>query len=208
MEGVRVVKQSVFDISARMFDASGSQEMDAIKLQKLMYYTFGWYGRLTGQALFGQSFYAMQHGPVVGELLTLHSGQTSVSRDLIESGRGALEDAPIESDSYLEQVIESVWGFYGSMNPWDLVASTHSETPWLSAWEQRADGSRRADLDQADIIEYFVHRTDIDPKLEHLMPPPQISMFGAEDVAILEDFPTDAGVVARKRFAALGVLSA
>lgn len=202
------MQQSVFDMSARLFCISGRKEISAIKLQKLMYYAYGWYGRLTGKPLFEQHFYAMRYGPVVGELLTLHSAQKTISPDLIEVGRSALEDVPLETDVYIEQLLSAVWEYYGDIDPWKLVEMTHKESPWMNAWSARLEDTRRAVLDGQDIIEFFLYRSDIDSGFAALLPPAQVTPITVEDMHVLESFDATAGEHARDIFVQRGLIAA
>ena len=201
------MQQSVFDISARLFLLSGRKEISAIKLQKLMYYAYGWYGRLTGKPLFQQHFYAMQYGPVVGELLTLHSAQKTISPTLIESGRLALEDTPLEQDAYLDQLLVAVCEYYGDIDQWKLVDMTHKEEPWLHAWNTRPEDARRAVLEGCDIIKFFLYRSDIDPDFAAILPPAQITPITAEDADLLESFDHTVGERAHNIFVQRGLIA-
>ena len=74
--------RSVFDVSLDILKVSGQESLPTLTLQKLVFYTYGWYAHLTGSRLFEQSFYAMPKGPVVGELLTAHARRLDVDRDV------------------------------------------------------------------------------------------------------------------------------
>ena len=102
--------RSVFDVSLDILKVSGQESLPTLTLQKLVFYTYGWYAHLTGSRLFEQSFYAMSKGPVVGELLTAHACRLDVDRDVLEMGRELLEDEPQPEDPYYIQIIEAVWG--------------------------------------------------------------------------------------------------
>ncbi|WP_215523461.1 Panacea domain-containing protein [Varibaculum prostatecancerukia] len=201
------MQRSVFDVAARLFRVSGRGEISAIKLEKLMYYIYGWYGRLTGEPLFRQQFYAMTYGPVVGDLLSLHSEQEVVSLELIEQVCATFEDAPLEDDFYLDQVVEAVWEYYGEIDQWDLVEMTHQEDPWIKAWEGREEGTRRSYLDSEDIIDFFLWRK-MPPELFYLLPPPQIMPITAKGAEILETLGAEQGEKAREIFAQCGLVEA
>lgn len=201
------MQRSVFDVAARLFRVSGREKISAIKLEKLMYYIYGWYGRLTGEPLFRQQFYAMDYGPVVGTLLSLHTGRKMVSLELIEQGSATFEDAPLEDDFYLDQVIDAVWEYYGAIDQWDLVDMTHREEPWIEAWEGREDCARRADLDSEDIIDFFLWRR-IPPELFYLLPLPQIMPITEKGAEILESLGADQGEKAREIVVQCGLVEA
>ena len=145
--------RSVFDVSLDILKVSGQESLPTLTLQKLVFYTYGWYAHLTGSRLFEQSFYAMPMGPVVGELLTAHARRLDVDRDVLELGRELLEDEPQPEDPYYVQIIEAVWGYYGQFSRWELVHMTHEEQVWRDAWDSRREGSRRAPLEATDIID-------------------------------------------------------
>ena len=201
------MQRSVFDVAARLFRVSGRGEISAIKLEKLMYYIYGWYGRLTGESLFGQQFYAMRYGPVVGTLLASHSEQEVVSLELIEQDRVTFEDVPLEDDFYLDQVIEAVWEYYGAIDQWELVSMTHRDEPWIKAWESREEGTRRAYLDSEDIIDFFLWRK-IPAQLFYLLPPPQIMPITEKGAKILENLGAEQGEKAREIFVQYGLVEA
>lgn len=133
--------RSVFDVSLDILKVSGQESLPTLTLQKLVFYTYGWYAHLTGSRLFEQSFYAMPMGPVVGELLTAHARRLDVDRDVLEMGRELLEDEPQPEDPYYIQIIEAVWGYYGQFSRWELVHMTHEEQVWRDAWDSRREGS-------------------------------------------------------------------
>ncbi|MFC5370398.1 Panacea domain-containing protein [Arcanobacterium bovis] len=158
--------------------------MPVIKLQKLVYYSFGWYGRLTGAELFGQTFYAMKHGPVVSELLSLHAGKKTITRDLIESASDDFEDTVKESDPYYEAVLEAVLATYGKLNQWDLRDETHKEKVWIDAWESRSE--ERAYIDRLDVVDYFLQRDDVPRDLAMRLPEPQVTFISEMEYERIE----------------------
>lgn len=198
---------SVFDVAARLFRISRAEVIPAVKLQKLMYYCFGWYGRLTGEKLFTQHFYAMEHGPVVGELLTLHKYRQEVDRDLVEQGRDIIKDTTEFADPYLDALLEAVWQTYGKIPRWDLVEMTHQEPPWCEAWSSRREGSKRADLDSDVIIDFYLKRCDIPRNLAVLLPDSCVSFITAEELQRVEAETETCAATARERFREAGLLN-
>lgn len=186
-------QRSVFAVAADIFRISGLEYIPSVKLQKLVYYVFGWYGRLTGEELFGQTFYAMKHGPVVSELLSSHAGKTRVTRDLMEVASDDFQDMPQKEDLYYEQVLRAVLGFYDQFDQWALRDLSHQETVWIDAWESRQ--GERGDLDRAEIIRYFLARKDVPESLIKLLPVPQVTYLSGLDAEGLEaihgEYPRD-----------------
>lgn len=175
---------TVFDIAADLIERSGGS-IETVKLQKLCFYAFGWYAHLTGEPLFGETFYAMPKGPVVGELLSAHAQEKSVDLELIKDQREAREDEPEELDSYKKAVLDSVWSTYGSASSWELVDLTHEEGVWEDAWKSRRPGTKRGDLSRDAVIDYFLERHPKDSEQLGL-PPALISRASADALASIE----------------------
>lgn len=175
---------TVFDVATELIERSGGS-IETVKLQKLCFYAFGWYAHLTGEALFGETFYAMARGPVVGELLSAHARQTSVDLAMIEDQREARDDEREELDAYKKAVIDAVWTAYGSASSWELVDLTHAEPVWDDAWKSRRPDTKRGDLSRDALIDYFLDRY---PKEgEHLdLPLAMISRVSDGELADIE----------------------
>lgn len=175
---------TVFDVAEDLIERSGGS-IESVKLQKLCFYAFGWYAHLTGEPLFGETFYAMQYGPVVGELLSAHAGQRQVDEAMMATQRDAREDEPEELDQYKRAVLDAVWAAYGDKQRFDLVGLTHEEPVWVDAWRSRGL-AKRGDLPREDLIGYFLERT---PKPEEKLDLPlaMISRASAAELAAIEE---------------------
>ncbi len=175
---------TVFDI-ARELITRGGGSLETLKLQKLTFYTFGWYAHLTGEQLFGEKFYAMRRGPVVGELLSAHAGQKTADITMIDAQREAREDLPEELDAYTSAVLDGVWRAYGQKDSWDLVDLTHQEAVWVDAWAARPEGSGRSTLGSQHVVEYFLTHAP-KPGEDLDLPPAMVSLVSAEDLEAVE----------------------
>lgn len=175
---------TVFDVATELIERSGGS-IETVKLQKLCFYAFGWYAHLTGEPLFGETFYAMEYGPVVGELLSAHAKHVRVDAGMIQDQRDAREDEREELDAYKKAVLDAVWEAYGSQKSFDLVELTHEESVWGDAWESRRPGTKRGDLPREGVIRYFLDRT---PKASEKLdlPPAMISRASAAGLAEIE----------------------
>ncbi|MDY5152615.1 Uncharacterized phage-associated protein [Actinobaculum suis] len=160
---------SVFDVSTQFVDRAGGK-IEATKLEKLCFYAFGWYAHLTGEPLFSERFYAMQHGPVVGDLLTAHAGLKEVDQDVLSSRFAPWETEREEPGGYIKKVIDCVWGTYGSLDAFDLAEYSHKEKVWQKSWKRRPKGSKRADLPHRDLISYFLAREPQSDEVPDLPP--------------------------------------
>lgn len=175
---------TVFDVATELIERSGGS-IETVKLQKLCFYAFGWYAHLTGEPLFGETFYAMPKGPVVGELLSAHAQQKTVDLEMIEDQRKAREDEREELDAYKKAVLDAVWAAYRSASSWQLVDLTHEEPVWDDAWKSRRPGTKRADLSHDAVIDYFLDRYPKDGEQLDL-PPAMISRASATALAVIE----------------------
>lgn len=175
---------TVFDIATEFIERSGGS-IESVKLQKLCFYAFGWYAHLTGEPLFGETFYAMQKGPVVSELLSAHAGCRRVDAAMMDMQREVRDDEREGLDSYRAAIIDSTWAAYGGMSSWDLVDLTHLESIWQDAWTARRDGTQRGDLAKRDVIEYFVTRVPKPEERLHL-PPAMVTRASVADLAKVE----------------------
>ena len=113
----------VDDVAAAFIARLGP--VDAMKLQKLLYYAQGWHLAITGQPLFTDSIEAWRDGPVVPVVYSGHRGRRKVSS--WPSGN----PAALDKDSV--QLLDLVCASYGELSGDDLSKLTHSEDPWLQA---------------------------------------------------------------------------
>ena len=157
---------SAFQVAREIVRRTDGQEVNSVALQKLCFFSFSWYAHLTGRRLYPEATWAMQRGPVIGELLTAHSGKPEVSVDLLDK----LIDTwmlPREiEDSYAIEVIDSVFdAYYKHFDPWTLEKISHLEPTWKSAWDRRK-GKRAAMPGDALQDYYLTHAPATDGVLE------------------------------------------
>lgn len=176
--------QSVFDIALAILHRSKSGGMSPLKLQKLCFYTFGWYAHLTGQRLFPEPIYAMQLGPVVGPLLSAHRGLQWFTEGELQEAR---QNAAIPSDPYMSDVIDAVWATYGAFSHGELIELTHEEKIWEEAWGSRQQGSARADIEQAELVRFFLSKTGADVSIYEHLPERHVSFVSASTMRRMED---------------------
>ena len=153
---------SIFDVAQFFVSQSASGSLPAPKLQKLCFYAFGWYGYQTGEALFDNAFYAMESGPLVGDLLTASACRATVDQKLLEEVHAAWEEETKEFDLYTSDILRAVWDRYCEMAPAELTRATQQEEPWIEAWQSRPHGAKRAELSSFEIINYFVTKKSPD----------------------------------------------
>lgn len=121
---------TVHDVAAAVLARVGPTE--AMKLQKLVYYSQAWHLALTDDALFDDDIQAWNRGPVVDALFQKHRGKRMVHR--WETGH------PGRITGTSEQVLALVCQVYGGLSGDELSEMTHQELPWRQARGTTPDG--------------------------------------------------------------------
>lgn len=113
----------VDDVARALVDRHGS--MEAMKLEKLVYYVQAWHVAVHGDPVFGEPIEAWRDGPVVDHLYQQHRQRRHVSS--WPSGDASCLTADAST------LVDVVLGVYGDLSGDDLSQLTHSEGPWVSA---------------------------------------------------------------------------
>lgn len=143
---------TAFDVAGAFLERAPRNSLPSIKLQKLSFYAFGWYARVTGGELFNERLCALERGPVVSELLDLHKNRVDFSFDDLAA---QVAVNPLD-DPYAVSVVDAVWAAYGPINKWLLVEMTHEEEPWTDAWDSAQRRSTRSvTMPKKDVVNYF-----------------------------------------------------
>jgi uncharacterized phage-associated protein len=114
---------TVDDVAAALLKQLGP--MDAMKLQKLLYYAQGWHLAITDRPLFTEQMQAWRDGPVVYSVFDQHRGRRHVSA--WPSG------SPQHLNTEARHLVALVCLSYGHLSGDELSRLTHSEEPWLVA---------------------------------------------------------------------------
>lgn len=176
---------SVFDIASDFVERAGG-EIQSVKLQKLCFYAFGWYAHLTGEKLFNEQFYAMEYGPVVGELLSAHAKKKVVTSDMIADQIDARTTVHEPIEPYVKTVLDAVWDTYGHVDGFKLAQYSHDEDIWAESWQRKPEGSKRGDLYSDGIVKYFLWRAPGADEGKEL-PPAKITVASQEALEQSED---------------------
>ena len=155
---------SIFDVASYLLAKEPQGAMSTVKLQKLCFYAYAWYAHQTGAQLYPEVIYAMRKGPVIGDLLTAHSGQKKVETSDLDLHYESWEMTPTEPAAYTRQILDAVWEKYAAEDTWDLVEISHKEVVWKEAWESRLEGSQRADLTADALVTYFLLHAPLGPQ--------------------------------------------
>ena len=127
--------------------------IDAMGLQKLLYYAQAWHLAVTDEPLFGEKVKAWRDGPVVPQVW--HDRKDQATR---RSAAQSLES--VELDELSSDLIDLVLAAYGSMSGEELGALTHVEKPWQEARGDVPDGEDcREAISQKSMAAYYrAHR--------------------------------------------------
>jgi uncharacterized phage-associated protein len=113
------------DVAAVILARFGSW-VDAMRLQKLLYYVQAWHLAVTDKPLFPEQIKAWKDGPVVPQVW--HARRERRTR--LATGQNIDE---IDLDVTTSNLIDLVLRGYGSMSGEELSALTHVEQPWKTA---------------------------------------------------------------------------
>jgi uncharacterized phage-associated protein len=116
---------------AKTDEASGDS-VSNLKLQKLLYYAQGSHLALYDKPLFPDPIEAWTHGPVVPPVYHVYKQYGS-------------SPIPVPADfsfaRYSEEIIgflDEVYSVYGQFSAWKLRDMTHSEQPWIEAFDSKS----------------------------------------------------------------------
>lgn len=142
---------NALDVAAHIVAELGAP-VTAMKLQKLVYYSYAWHLVWEERPLFPDRIEAWANGPVVPSLYDLHRGSFTVDPGSFPGGDpGRLTKAERES-------VQAVIDAYGGKSAHELSELTHSEAPWRATRERAglAVGERgRAPISDADMFEFY-----------------------------------------------------
>lgn len=137
---------SVHDVAAYMLAREGN--LSTMKLQKLCYYAQGWHLAWHGERLFDEPIEAWRMGPVCPALYKHHRGKASVEHWPLGS--------PDKVSSQGAFTLDAIADFYGPFSGFELGHRTHTELPWIEAWESSEPRFRgSAEISTATLKRYF-----------------------------------------------------
>lgn len=114
------------DQVATVIIARSGPWLDAMSLQKLLYYVQAWHLAITDEPLFKERIKAWKDGPVVPQVW--HARKEWRTRRAIEQDANM-----VHLDDTTLDIIDLVLTTYGSMSGDELSALTHVEAPWQEA---------------------------------------------------------------------------
>jgi uncharacterized phage-associated protein len=168
---------------ARAYREGVAEQIQNLKLQKLLYYSQCLYLALYETPLFDDEFQAWRYGPVCPPVYRFY-------RDFEERQAMPIELEPIELDDDVWAVLDEVWQYFSPYRAWDLSGLTHQEFPWKKA---RAGLSSEASSTAAIALEDMQRLGEewLD-RIERLHPSYEVDMRDSVKLALdgLSDAPT------------------
>ena len=139
---------TVFDIADWFLAKAKSEGKDLkhMKLQKLVYFAYGWYIAYFDKPLFPETICAWQHGPVVVELYQKYKPFKEYPIEVDETA-----NPQVEAD--VLSILVEVWETYAYCTDSHLRNITHRpDAPWSKVYNRR---DRSIEIPPSDIQNYF-----------------------------------------------------
>ena len=134
-----MARYTAFELATYLFQNATE---DPIKIQKLLYISFGFYGVLNrGVMLFDEEIQAWTYGPVIPDVYTYQHRLPF--------------QPPIDLDPKTKRILDRVIATYGKKHPFDLVHLTHQpNTPWSLFYQEGANNEipKGAILDHYSVV--------------------------------------------------------
>lgn len=151
---------------ANYFISKGIEENNLVspmKLQKLLFYAFGWYYSLKNELLFNESIQAWKYGPVIESIY--HRTKSYGSKDIDALlGMSSVDSstAPLlqpHTDQEVLVFLQSVWTTLSKYSAVILSNATHSEnSPWTKVYhEYKCNIPAKTSIPNQYIKAYFDH---------------------------------------------------
>ena len=139
---------TVLDVANWFLAKSKDEGVDLrhMKLQKLVYFAYGWYSVDMDEPLFSEQVCAWPHGPVVEDLYQKYK--------LFKKNPIEVDDIsypPVSEE--VRSILEEVWEIYSPCTDTHLRNITHRhEAPWSKVYNNR---DRNIEIPYSDIQNYF-----------------------------------------------------
>jgi uncharacterized phage-associated protein len=144
------MKAQAKDIAAFLINFSNEHgdTITNLKLQKLLYYTQGWYVALYNKNLFDDDFEAWVHGPVIKSIYLEYK---KYGFKPIPSPKNVVDNLSKQIKDHLRELLKA----YGGFSAWQLECMTHGEIPWITARGGLPDDAQCTAIISKDDIKAF-----------------------------------------------------
>ena len=116
---------SAKDLARYVLEERG--RLTGFQLQKLLYYCKAWGLAVCGEAVFNEPIKAWKDGPVVQDVFREHAGKYGVVASDVHGDR---DNVPVD----MMPVVDAVLCSYAGLSGDELRDLTHSEKPWVDAY--------------------------------------------------------------------------
>jgi uncharacterized phage-associated protein len=117
---------------ARWFASGDENDLTPMKLQKLLYYSQGFFLAVESRKLFDSKVEAWEHGPVVRDVYTAYKDlRPNESNYIVQPHPGGNPDDLTEPERVL---VDDVLDVYGELSANRLRNMTHDEPPWKETY--------------------------------------------------------------------------
>jgi len=139
---------------------TGGEQLNLLKLQKLLYYVQAWHIAFNGKPLFDGKFQAWVHGPVNREIYKRFCETKSLYSAIEESDiTEGFDPKQLSAEDRLH--IDNVLEIYAPFSGSDLEAQAHSEDPWIRArGDCRPTQRCEVELDESFMGQYYSARLE------------------------------------------------
>ena len=150
-----------------------------MKLQKLLYFAWGWYLTLYDQQLFKEHPKAWTHGPVFPNVYQRFKGKgkNSISAEDMVVGNSGIGHE-------VREFLDNIWDEYGQYSAEKLVDITHIDPAWIQGRTENAG------VMQIDIIKnYFQKIQEDEQKKQDLFDLSEVqNRDKSEDLSVYQSF--------------------
>jgi len=132
------------------------EEIDPMKLQKLIYYAHGWYAGNFNEPLLDDAIQAWRFGPVIPSIYHEFKrfGAGTITAKATAFDGHQFRDVPIPEDEYDRKFLDIVWRKYKGYTGKKLSEMTHADgSPWDQVWE--GNGNQTAEIPFPLIQQHF-----------------------------------------------------
>jgi uncharacterized phage-associated protein len=144
-------------------------DVDALKLQKLLYYVQAWHLAWYGGPLFREMIEAWKEGPTVRVVWETYQ---DFGHHAITETRGG---DPAKLSEAREGVVLAVLRAYGDLSANALRERTHEEAPWQEAWARRQRPSwGNREIPRERLREFFRRDAEMPGEGEGKLIPPEL----------------------------------
>ncbi|EGK8211449.1 DUF4065 domain-containing protein [Campylobacter coli] len=163
MKAIDVAKYLITINEQKNKDENNS--LSKLKLQKLLYYSQGYYSALYDKPLFNEEIRAWEHGPVVKEVYDYFKnlGDNAISANK----ENTLSEQELANLSLEEkETISEVYELMGQYSAWKLREKTHNESPWLETYDEKYKTDEQKNIiSKEKIKKYFKNYIEEDEEI-------------------------------------------